>query len=96
MHPEDRAAVFAQWQRSAAKGHEFEMEFRILRTDEQVRIVHARARRDLGSDGMVAGYVGSVEDVTEQRTISAQLAASEQHLRGLYEATPAMLHSIDL
>ena len=94
-HPDDRADVYAEWQRTVALGVEFEMESRILRTDGQTRTVHSRARANHASDGSVIGYVGSVEDVTEQRATSLQLAASEQRLRKLYESTPVMLHSID-
>jgi diguanylate cyclase (GGDEF)-like protein/PAS domain S-box-containing protein len=95
VHPDDRAAVLAEWQRTAALGVEFEMEFRILRTAGETRTVRSRARANPAADGSVMGYVGSVEDVTEQRATTALLAASEQRLRGLYESTPAMLHSID-
>ena len=95
LHPDDGAAVFAEWQRTSALGVEFDCEFRILRGDGQTRRVRSRARSNPAGDGSVIGYVGSVEDVTEQRATSTQLAASEQRLRRLYEATPAMLHSID-
>ena len=95
LHPDDRAAVYAGWQRTVALRVEFEMESRILRSDGQTRTVHSRARANHASDGSVIGYVGSVEDVTEQRDTRTQLAVSEQRLRRLYEATPAMLHSID-
>ena len=95
LHPDDRAAVFAEWQHTAALGVDFDMEFRILRTDGQTRTLRSRARGNPATDGSVIGYVGSVEDVTEQRATTEQLADSEQRLRRLYEATPAMLHSID-
>ena len=95
LHPDDQAAVFAEWQRTAAWGVDFDMEFRIHRSDGQTRHVRSRARGNSATDGMVTGYVGSVEDVTEQRATVAQLALSEQRLRSLYESTPAMLHSID-
>ncbi len=95
LHPDDRASVFAEWQRAAASGVEFDMEFRILRTDGQTRTVRSRARGHVGSDGHVTGYAGAVEDVTEQRATSLRLVTSELRLRRLYESTPAMLHSID-
>lgn len=95
LHPDDRAAVFAEWQRTAVLGVEFDMEFRILRSDGQTRTVRSRARGNTASDGCVTGYAGSVEDITEQRATSALLALSEQRLRQLYESTPALLHSID-
>ena len=95
LHPDDGAAVFAEWQRTVAQGVEFDLEFRIVRSDGQTRTVRSRARGNPASDGSVIGYVGSVEDVTAQRATSLQLAASEQRLRRLYESTPALLHSID-
>ncbi len=95
LHPDDRAAVFTEWQRTATQGVDFDMEFSILRPDGQTRIVRARARGNSAGNGQVIAYVGSVEDITEQRATSARLVASEQRLRRLYESTPAMLHSID-
>ena len=95
LHPDDRVAVFAEWQRAAALRVDFDMEFRIHHGDGQTRNVRSRARGNPAADGSAIGYVGSIEDVTEQRATSLQLAASEQRLRRLYESTPAMLHSID-
>ena len=95
LDPADRAAVIAQWERAAGSGAGLDMEFRIRHADGQTRTVQARARAHLASDGTLAGYAGTVEDVTEQRALSAQLSANKQRLRQLYESTPAMLHSID-
>ena len=79
LHPDDRAAVFDEWQRTAALGVDFDMVFRILRTDGQTRTVCARARGNIASDGGVMGYVGSVEDVTER--LRAERALSEERVR---------------
>ena len=95
LHPMDRDNVGMQWQHTTALGVGFDMEFQILRTDGQTRTVHTRARAHVTHHGKVTGYAGTVEDVTEQRALSAQLTASQQRLRQLYESTPAMLHSID-
>jgi signal transduction histidine kinase len=51
-----------------------ENEFRIVRTDGEVRLVHAVARPALGPDGTVARVQGVTRDVTEER-------AAEQALR---------------
>ena len=95
LHPDDRDAVFAEWQRTAALGTEFDMQFRILRADGKTRTVRSRARANLSHEGRVTGHVGSVEDITDQLATTALLAASEQRLRRLYESTPALLFSID-
>jgi diguanylate cyclase (GGDEF)-like protein/PAS domain S-box-containing protein len=80
LHPEDRADVFAEWQRTAALGLEFDMEFRILRNDGQTRYVRSRSRSNLSAGGAVMGFVGSVEDVTERRQQQEALRSSERLL----------------
>ncbi len=89
LHPDDRAAAFAEWQRTAALGVEFDMEFRVLRPDGQTIIVRSRARAKLARDGMVTGYVGSVEDVTEQRRGERTLSDERVRLASIIEGTGA-------
>ncbi len=80
LHPDDRAAVFAEWQRTAAAGVEFAMEFRVQRPDATLRQVRSLARAVLGDSGAVTGFVGTVEDVTEARAREARLRDSEAFL----------------
>ena len=85
LHPDDQAAVLQEWQRAMALRVEFDMEFRIFRSGGQTRHVRSRARGNLGVDGSVKGYVGSVEDVTEQRRLSSEMRhrATHDSLTGL-------------
>lgn len=80
LHPDDRPAVFAEWQRASAAGIEFAMEFRVKRPDSTVRQVRSLARAVLGDSGTVTGFVGTVEDVTEARAREARLRDSEAFL----------------
>ena len=66
LHPEDAPNVFAQWQASAESGQAFDMEFRIHRPGGVLRVVRSTARQILDAHGQRTGYVGSVEDITEQ------------------------------
>jgi len=95
LEPDARPKVNAEWQRAASLQADLDIELFILRPDGQKRVVHARARAQKAGEDQKGGFVGTLEDVTEQRAISAQLKASEERLRKLYEATPAMLSSID-
>ncbi|MDL2337961.1 MAG: PAS domain-containing protein, partial [Pseudomonadota bacterium] len=94
LHP-DSLHVLSEWQRFAAEGGPFEMQFNVLRPDGTVRRVHARARSVPGANGSATGIVGSSEDITEHHALLAQNSLNEERLRRLYESTPAMLHSID-
>ena len=83
VHLEDRPAVVWAMTR-ALEGQAQELPLRVLRSDGAQRSVHARivpvrdARRD-------AGFVGTLEDVTERQAFEASLAhqASRDALTGL-------------
>lgn len=67
LHPADRERVNAGMIESVATGRAFDDEYRIVRPDQQVRIVHARAQPSVGSAGSVLGLRGIGQDVTERR-----------------------------
>jgi PAS domain-containing protein len=52
---------------SIASGRPFEDEYRVVRPDHEVRIVHARAQPTVGSAGSVLGLRGIGQDVTDRR-----------------------------
>lgn len=66
IHPEDKAAVFAHWQACADSGETFAMDFRIHQPGSELRIVHSTARQTLDEHGLLTGFVGAVEDITEK------------------------------
>jgi PAS domain S-box-containing protein len=73
MHPEDSELAIAEWRKTAGLGGEFDMEFRVVRDDATVRRVHTRGRPELDAQGALVGYVGSVEDVTDERAVQLQI-----------------------
>ncbi len=95
VHPEERPTVLAHWVKAAQARRDFDMEFRLLRPEGSVRPVHAHARAVLDASGTLTGFVGTMQDVSEHHAMLARLATEQRRLRDLYEATPAMLHSID-
>ena len=80
LHPQDRDRVVARWRESAAAGRELSMEFRICRSDGQVRLLKTRAKPVLADDGAVRGFVGALDDITDQREAEERLRASEHFL----------------
>ena len=66
LHPEDAANVFEHWQACAASGEVFDKEFRIHQPGGALRVVHSTARQILDSKGLRTGYVGTVQDITQQ------------------------------
>ena len=81
LHPEDRDAVYTEWQRTAAAATEFSMQFRVRRPNGDIRHVHSRARAVPGIDGAPVGFVGTVEDITERLALQAELADQHELMR---------------
>ena len=65
VHPEDREAVRAAIDESVSSGRPFDLEYRIVRPDRQIRLVRARAQPSVGSAGATVGLRGSGQDVTD-------------------------------
>jgi PAS domain S-box-containing protein len=68
VHPEDQSRVRAGIEESVGTSRPFEDEYRVVRPDHEIRIVHARAEPTVGSAGTVLGLRGIGQDVTDRRT----------------------------
>lgn len=92
IHPEDRDAVLAKWNRCVREGQEFEQQYRLLGPQGQVYWVHARAapiRNDLGE---IVGYVGTDEDISEAKL--AEVVRKEA-ARKLLEMSAALSNAVE-
>jgi PAS domain S-box-containing protein len=65
VHPDDRDTVRAAIEQVVTSGRPFDGEYRVLRPDDQVRVVRVRAQPAIGSGGEVVGLRGIGQDVTE-------------------------------
>lgn len=88
LHPEDRNAVYTQWQQCTEQSLEYQQEFRLLLPHGEVRWVHTTARPIVADNGTVTGYVGISTDITERRRTEEQLRDSEERFRSLCAASP--------
>jgi PAS domain S-box-containing protein len=77
---EDREAVLAEWHACVEEGREFSREFRCIRSAEDVRWVRSRAAAVRSATGLVSGYVGTIEDITERKRMEMQLRRQTQEL----------------
>jgi diguanylate cyclase (GGDEF)-like protein/PAS domain S-box-containing protein len=67
VHPDDRERVNRDWRRAAEAGRDYEADFRFQRPDGTIRWVTAHAAALRGESGEIAGYLGTILDVTERR-----------------------------
>jgi PAS domain S-box-containing protein len=66
VHPLDRDRVRDAMEQSVVSGRPFETEYRVVRPDREIRIVHIRAQPTMGSAGAAVGLRGIGQDVTDQ------------------------------
>jgi len=74
VHPDDAIRVFALWQNVINKGCESNFEFRYRTPADEVYWVHLRSMPLRSETGETTGHVGSVEDITDRKTIELELA----------------------
>jgi PAS domain S-box-containing protein len=83
IHPDDRERVAAYLDRIRDDPSPFELEHRIVRTDGRVLTVLARGEGMVGDQGRVVRFIGTDQDITEQRRADAE---RRRLLNRVYEA----------
>lgn len=78
LHPEDRERVLAAWRDAASQAQAFATDFRLLRADGEIRHLRTRACRLSATHG--GGFVGIVDDITEQTLAQAALREANDRL----------------
>lgn len=67
VHPDDLEKVRTEMELAITAARPFEREYRIVRSDREVRILHVRAQPTIGSEGAALGLWGIGQDVTDCR-----------------------------
>ncbi len=80
VHPDDRARVQASQRPAAGGSGRHDLDYRIIRPDGAVRILHELGGLIRDPAGTPVRMVGTVQDVTERVEIEAQLARSARLL----------------
>ena len=83
IHPEDRQRVLACPKEGRQQG--FQLEYRIIRPDGQLRWIWDRGFPIEDETGRVYRVAGFAEDITERKLAEEKLRSREQHFRALIE-----------
>ena len=101
VHPEDRATLLANTQRSRNEGADFEMEFRVIWPDQSVHWFYSRGKTSFDGSGRPAAMIGACVDITERQTSAEREAQTldkardENRFRRLLEAAPDAILEVD-
>src|SRR5260370_30207509 len=78
VHPEDRAVMEKLWESGFALQMELKDQCRFLTPEGDVNWVQWQTRALVGTDGVLQGYVGVIEDITKQRAAEQRLVEAKQ------------------
>ncbi|HVL36276.1 MAG TPA: ATP-binding protein [Burkholderiales bacterium] len=93
-HPEDRERVVAGFQQALDSGVDFyEIEYRIVRPDGELRWIFGRGRVVRDADGRPVRYSGVDLDITERKRAEAALAAAKEALERMNRELEARVRS---
>jgi PAS domain S-box-containing protein len=77
LHPEDRDWVVGRWHRWVTTGEPMRDEFRFLRADGSVTWVLSQGAAIYDDNHLIAGYVGTLSDITEHKYAQDALIESK-------------------
>ena len=87
LHSEDRAHTDAIREKALSEGKSYELDYRIVLLDGNVKYIHLVARPVFSaSSNSLVEYVGTVMDVTKRKQAEKALRESEQRFRDFTES----------
>ena len=94
IHPDDRNHVVTAWREAIASGGRFDSTHRIVRPGGQIlwAVIKAAPVR-VGAE--VTAFVGTLDDITEAKSVELALRESETTLRTITDALPMRVSYID-
>jgi PAS domain S-box-containing protein len=91
IHPEDRAWVRDGSALSGAPGEHFEKQFRIVRPDGAVRVIHGWSHAERDPGGRLIRLLGTCQDITERKRAEQEARQAREQLQVVVDATPALI-----
>jgi PAS domain S-box-containing protein/putative nucleotidyltransferase with HDIG domain len=86
VHPDDIAAVLEARDAALEAGEPMTVDYRVVRRDGSVHVVHGEATTERDDKGEVLGLIGYCQDVTDQHEAAASLEAAATEWSETFDA----------
>jgi PAS domain S-box-containing protein len=94
VHPDDRGAMQGRRQLNLARAESYQSEYRIVRADGSVRLLHSWLDFDPGPDGTMHVF-GTCQDITERKRAEMEIHRASEQLQLVADTTPAFIARYD-
>ncbi|WP_263419165.1 PAS domain-containing protein [Terriglobus albidus] len=78
IHPNDLSRLVEGWSEASSRGSSFEIEYRLLLPDGEIRWIFGRSTVVFNEAGLPMGTIGTVDDITDRRRVEESLRRSEK------------------
>ncbi|MFN2137936.1 MAG: GAF domain-containing protein [Candidatus Promineifilaceae bacterium] len=96
VHPDDLAQVQEKIQDASQNGRYFDLFYRLVRPDGEIRIVHAHGRPIYSEAGQIIKLYGTIQDMTELKQAEMELRRRLNETDALGNITNAMVGVLEL
>lgn len=96
LHPDDMAAVFAEWQAAVEESREFSLEYRFRTPDGRETWLAGNARAVHDETGKVQGYFGTIMDIDKRVAAENAMRQSEARLSAVLETAVDPILTVDV
>ncbi|MBD2356464.1 PAS domain S-box protein [Tolypothrix sp. FACHB-123] len=96
IHQEDRRRVLSKWNQARVAKHGYKLEYRIVRTNGTIVWVLSQCLPEVGDDGEIKGYIGTVTDITERKLAEEALKESAEREKAIAQVIQRMRQTLDL
>ncbi len=85
LHPDDKEAIFQEWEKACQQEIPFSMEFRFCRPNGEIIWVASQAVAVRNHSSEIESYLGTIMDITDRKQAEQKLKTTNSRLTALLE-----------
>lgn len=96
VHPDDHDLVRHVISQAIVTHEMFSLDYRIIRPDGSLCVLHERGRVIVGAQGQVLRIDGVTQDITARKQAEEELRSSKQTIQAIFDAAPVAVFSLGM